>query len=141
MMARQRPTFSGGGASGPPAVMRVMNRRLTVLRGQAVSPYGDVSDVGVPVATGVPAAIAETSQSAFDPATQRPSIIRAIECRVPAWADVELTDTLLDPATGFFYLIEDLASEPGYGYCPPVQRLTLRLRSGVTVAGETGDPS
>jgi hypothetical protein len=121
--------------------MRVMNRRLRIYRGQTASPYGDLSDVGQLYLDNVPAAIAETSQSAFDPATQRPSIIRAIEGRVPAWADVELTDTLLDPATGFYYLIEDIASEPGYGYYPAVQRLTLRLRSGVTVAGETGGRS
>lgn len=140
-MARARPSSGGGsrgsGSLGNAAPLRVMNRRLTVYRGQTVSPYGDVSDVGQPYQSGVPAAIAETSQSAFDPATQRPSIIRAIKCVVPGWAGIQETDTLLDPATGYVYMVENIEAEPGFGYYPPRQILTLRMRSGVSAAGET----
>ena len=139
-MARPRPATGGGSTSGATAVMRVMDRRVTVLRGRDVSPYGDVSDVGRPLYTGIPAAIAEVKQQSFDPATQRPSIIRAIEARVPSWADIETTDTLLDPATGSYYMIEDISAEPGYGLYPPCKRLTLRQRSGVSVAGEEAAP-
>jgi hypothetical protein len=114
-----------------------MNRRVTILRGETANAYGDLSDVGTPYLTGVPAAIAETSQSAFDAATQRLSVIRAIKCIMPGWAGVQETDTLLDPATGWAYMIEDLQQEPGLGYYPPRTILTLRLRSGVTVAGDT----
>jgi hypothetical protein len=113
-----------------------MNRRITVLRGQAANGYGDISDVGIPVYEGVQAAIAETSQTAFDAATQRPSIIRAIKCVIPGWAAVETTDTICDPFTGWFYMIENIEQEPGIGIYPPRQILTLRLRSGVTVSGE-----
>lgn len=134
-MARPRPAVSGGGI-GPKSPLRVMDRRITILRGTAVNPYGDESDVGTPYLTGVPASIAETSQRAFDPATQRPSIIRAIQGVIPGWAGVKTTDTLLDPATGNYYLIENVEAEPGFGLYPPRQILTLRQRSGVSVQGE-----
>jgi hypothetical protein len=114
-----------------------MNRRITVLRGETVNAWGDVSNVGTPVYTDVPAAIAETTQEAFDPATQRPQIIRSIKAALPGWADIQLTDTLLDPFTGWFYMVEDLMQEPGIGIYPPRQILTLRMRSGVTVDGES----
>lgn len=140
-MARARPPSPGGGSPGSGAgsssVLRFMNRRVTVLRGVAANAYGDESDVGTPYLTGVPAAIAETSQTAFDPATQRLSVIRAIKCIMPGWAGVEETDTIVDPATGWAYMIEDLQQEPGLGYYPPRTILTLRLRSGVAVAGDT----
>ena len=136
-MARPRPPVTGGGnASGPDAVLRFMNRRRTVLRGTTVNDWGDESDVGQPVYTDVPAAIAEVSQQSFDPATQRPQVIRVIKGAVPGWADIRETDTLTDPATGWFYLVTDIAQEPGLGYYPPRQLLTLKLRSGVTVEAE-----
>lgn len=128
--------MAGPGPSGANAALRFMNRRITVLRGQAANAYGDISDVGMPVYQGVQAAIAETSQTAFDPATQRPSIIRALKCVIPGWAAVEETDTIYDPFTGWFYMIENIEQEPGIGMYPPRQILTLRLRSGVTVSGE-----
>lgn len=135
-MARARPSAGGNGGIGNKTPLRFMDRSLTILRGQTANAYGDISDVGQPIYTGVQAALAETSQTAFDPATQRPSIIRSITCILPGWADVQMTDTIYDPATGWFYLIENLQQEPGIGMYPPRQILTLRLRSGVTVAGE-----
>lgn len=134
-MARPRPNVSSGGI-GEKSPLRVMDRRITILRGTTANQYGDLSDVGTPYLENVPAAIAETSQKAFDPATQRPSIIRSIQGVVPGWAAVETTDTLLDPATGNYYLIENVEAEPGFGFYPPRQILTLRQRSGVSVQGE-----
>jgi hypothetical protein len=134
--ARARPSSGGNGGIGDKTPLRLMNHRLRTFRGQAASARGDVSDVGQLYLTDVQAALAETSQTAFDPATQRPSIIRAIQCIVPGWADIETTDTIQDPATGFFYLIENIENEPGFGYRQPRKILTLRLRSGVSVTGE-----
>jgi hypothetical protein len=140
-MARARPPSPGGGSpgsgGGSSSVLRFMNRGVTVLRGVAADAYGDESDVGTPYLTGVPASIAETSQTAFDAATQRLSVIRAVKCIMPGWADVRETDTLVDEFTGWAYMIEDLQQEPGLGYYPPRTILTLRLRSGVAVAGDT----
>lgn len=113
-----------------------MNRRLDVLRGTTVNAYGDESDIGQPVYTGVPAAIAEVAEHVFDPATQRPQVIRQVKGAVPGWVDLRDTDTLHDPATGWFYLLDDIEDEPGIGYYPPRKLLTLRLRSGVTADGE-----
>jgi hypothetical protein len=124
------------GGIGPKSPLRVMDRQISVLRGETVDEYGDVSDVGTPVFTGVPAAIAEVSQTAFDPATQRPQIIRSIQGVMPGWAEVRTTDTLYEPATDRYFMIEDVSQEPGFGLYPPRQLLTLRVRSGVTVESE-----
>ena len=64
------------------------------MRGSAVDEFGDESDVGQVKYTGIPAAIAETTDVVFDQATQRPQVIRTITCVVPNWADVIDTDTL-----------------------------------------------
>lgn len=137
-MARVR-SYGGSGASGakgPQAVLAVWNRQISTYRGTTANAYGDLSDVGEPYLTGVPAAIAEVSQTAFDPATQRPQIVRAITCMVPAWADIITTDTIQDPATGYFYEIENISAAPGPGYYPAPKILTLRMRSGVSVASD-----
>lgn len=139
-MARPRPSITGGGnASGTAAVLRFMNRRISVLRGTTVNDWGDKTNVGTPLYTNVPAAIAETAEQSFDPATERPQIIRSIKAAVPGWADIELTDTLLDPATGWYYMPEEIWDEPGIGIYPPRKLMTLRMRSGVTVDGESED--
>lgn len=134
---RVRPPSGGNGGIGEKSPLRFMNRRITIMRGQEIGPYGEKTNVGTPYLTDVPAAIAEVSRTAFDPATQRPQIIRSIQGIVPGWAGVQTTDTLVDPVTGFAYMIEDMYSEPGIGIYPPRTILTLRLRSGVTVQGET----
>lgn len=134
---RARPPSGGNGGIGPTAPLRVMNRRITVYRGETVDEYGDASDVGTTaVFSNVPAAIAEVSQTAFDPATQRPQIVRAIQGVIPGWAEVWLTDTLHEPATDRYFMIEDVSAEPGFGLYPPRQLLTLRARSGVSIESE-----
>ena len=82
------------------------------MRGSAADAYGDLSDVGTPIHTGIPAAIEETTSVVFDQATQRPQIIRTITCVVPNWADIVTTDTLFDATTGNFYLIESMTGAP-----------------------------
>jgi hypothetical protein len=134
-MARAR-TYRGGGSSGTGAILRFRNRQLTVMRGVTTNAYGDLSDVGSPLYTGIPAAIAEVSQVVFDAATQRQQIIRAVTCKVPNWADILTTDTLLDQTTGIYYLIESIEAQPGIGYYPPFKVLTLRVRSGVGIESD-----
>jgi hypothetical protein len=136
-MARPRTARGGsGGASGATGVLKVWNRTITVMRGMAVNAYGDESDVGTPLYTGVQAALAETEQTVFDAATQRQQIIRAVTCTVPAWVDVLTTDTIRDEFTGFYYMVEGIRSEPGIGYYPPPKTLTLRMRSGVSIQSD-----
>lgn len=135
-MARARPTVSGRAASGPPGVLKFWNRRITIMRGTTVNAWGDESDVGSPLYTGVQAALAETAQTVFDAATQRPQTIRTITCNVPAWVDVVDTDTIRDEATGFFYMIESIRLQPGIGAYPAPKVLILRMRSGVGVQSD-----
>lgn len=138
-MARPRSARGGGDASGTAGVLRFRNRRMTIMRGTQTNVFGDESDVGVPLYTGVSAAIAETSQTVFDAATQRQQIIREVTCTVPGWVDVVTTDTLKDEFTERYYMITSIEEEPGIGYYPAPKILTLRIRSGVNVRSDRTD--
>ena len=127
---------SSGGKIGSGALLKFRNRSCTVLRGTAVNAFGDPSDVGQILYTGIPVAIAETTDVVFDAATQREQVIRTITCVVPNWADVQDSDTLQDEATGFFYIVERIEARPGPGYYPADKILGLRMRSGVTIASD-----
>lgn len=135
-MARTRPALSGTTTTGAAGIGRFWTRRLTSYRGTTVNGYGDATNVGVQYLTGVPASIAETAQDVFDAASQRQQIIRTITCTVPAWADIVTTDTLYDPATGTYYMIESVEATPSIGFYPPPKILTLRVRSGVSTQSD-----
>jgi hypothetical protein len=135
-MARIRPSVANSTATGPEGVLRLQNRTISVIRGVETNPYGDQTNLGAPLYTGIPAALAETTQTSFDGASQRQQIVRAITCEVPHWADILTTDTITDEATGYTYMIESMEERPGPGYYPPTKILTLRMRSGVTVTSD-----
>lgn len=144
-MARTRTAKGGAGNAGAPsvpmgagsgAVLKVRNRSITVMRGTAVNRFGDRSNVGTPLYTGIPAAIAEVTETVFDAATQRPQEIRSITCVVPNWADVQDSDTLQDEFTGYFYIVLGQEARPGIGVYPPDKLLSLKMRSGVTIASD-----
>ena len=144
-MARTRTSRGGPGKAGAPSVrqgsgtaaaLQFQNRRLNVLRGTSVDDLGDASDVGVPLYTGIPAAIAEVSETVFDAATQRMSTIRSIKGIMPGWVDVVASDTLQDQFTGYFYIVLSLEAEPGIGYYPPRKLLELKMRSGVGIQSD-----
>lgn len=120
------------------ALLKFRNRRINTYRGVAYDELGDPSDVGALHLTGVPVAIAETTDTVFDAATMRQQIVRTITCVAPNWADIIDSDTLQDEATGFFYIVESIEARPGPGYYPPDKLLTLRMRSGVTIASDLG---
>jgi hypothetical protein len=144
-MARTRTASGGPGRAGAQSVragsgggtaLKFMDRTLSVLRGTSVDSFGDQSDVGTPLYTGIQAAIAEMDETVFDAATQRMSTIRQVKGIVPGWADIIASDTLQDEFTGFYYMVESLESEPGIGFYPPRKLLTLRERSGVSIASD-----
>ena len=144
-MARTRTASGGPGRAGAPSVrsgagggtaLKFMDRQLNVYRGTSVDAFGDVSDVGEPLYTGIPAALAEVSETVYDFATQRPQTIRSVKSIVPGWADVISSDTLQDEFTGFFYIVLSIEAEPGIGHYPPRKLLELRLRSGVSIASD-----
>jgi hypothetical protein len=149
-MARARASGSGSGIAGAsrgsglfqiarnpvPATLVFYNRTLTTFRGTEVDEYGDESDVGIVYLTGVQAALAEVSDTVFDAATQRQQIVRAVKCTVPGFVDIIDTDTVQDEFTGWFYKIEAIEATPGIGYYPAPKRLTLRMRSGISIASD-----
>jgi len=116
-------------------MMELANTTLSVLRGTTVNAYGDKTNVGNPLYTGIPAAVVEKSKQSFDRDTQRFQTIRTSMCVVPDWADILDTDTLMDESTGNFFMIEDIQTQPSLGV-PPEKILTLRWRSGVSVKSD-----
>ena len=133
---------AGGGGFGDPvkAVLKFRNRRINTFRGETVDEWGDIDNTGVPYLVGVQAAIAETQDTSFDAATQRQQIIRSVTCRVPAWADIVTTDTIQDPVTGLYYMIESVKAVPSIGYFPAEKELALRERSGVDITSDQPVP-
>jgi hypothetical protein len=144
-VARTRTASGGPGragaasvkaGSGGGTVLRYQNRQISSYRGTSVDEFGDLSDVGSPLYTNLPAAIAEVDEVVFDAATQRPQTIRSVKAIVPGWCDIQASDTLQDSFTGWFYIVTSLEAEPGIGYYPARKLLTLKERSGVSVASD-----
>lgn len=116
-------------------MLELANTTVSVLRGTTVNDWGDKTNVGTPLYTGIPAAIVESSKQAFDRASQRFQTIRTSTCVVPDWADIVDTDTLIDETTGNAFMIESVELQPSLGP-PPDKILTLRSRSGVSVESD-----
>jgi len=112
--------------------MELANTHLSVLRGTTVNDWGDKTNVGTPLYTGIPAGLVESSKQVFDRASQRFQTIRTSTCVVPEWADILDTDTLINESTGDAYMVESVELQPTLG-CPPDKILILRSRSGVSV--------
>jgi hypothetical protein len=152
-MARARTGSSGGrrAPAGTPnggagfgnavgAALKFKIRRLDTYRGATTTEWGDIDDTGTPFLVGVQASIAEDQDQVFDQATQRPQVIRSIRAIVPGWADIQETDTIRDPVTGYWYLIESVKQLPGPGFRPPEKELSLKMRSGVDVGSDQPQP-
>ena len=103
--------------------------QVSVLRGTTTDQFGDQIPVTTPVATGIPAAIVESSRTVLDLATQTPRTVRTVTCVMPGWADVLGTDRLQDQTTGLTYFIETVETQPSLGY-PGDQVLGLRRVTG-----------
>lgn len=118
-------------------MMELANTTLTIMRGTSANPYGDLSDVGTPIYSGIPAAVNESSKQVWDPATQTPRTVRTSTCVVASWVDVLSSDTLKDESTGNYYMIQDIQVQPtGPTGIAPDKLLTLRWRSGVSVTSD-----
>ncbi|MGH3296094.1 MAG: hypothetical protein ACRDP7_30275 [Trebonia sp.] len=115
--------------------MELANTSLSVLRGTTVNAWGDKTNVGTPLYTGIPAALVESAKQVFDRASQRMQTIRTSTCVVPDWADILDTDTLIDETSGDAYMIESVTRQPTLGP-PPDKILVLRSRSGVSVESD-----
>jgi hypothetical protein len=109
---------------------------LTIMRGTETNRFGDETDVGVPIIRHLPAAMAETSHTTFDRASQTRRTIRNWTCVVAAWAGFTTDDTLRVELTGNTYLIESIQRQPSLIGAPADLILTLRERTGVSVHGD-----
>jgi hypothetical protein len=116
-------------------MMELANTSLTVLRGLSVNSHGDLTDVGTPAYSGIPAALVESSKTVFDQATATPRIIRVSSAVVPDWADIVTSDTVMDERAGQYYMVISVTDQPSLGV-PPDKLLSLRSRSGVTARSD-----
>lgn len=109
---------------------------LTIMRGTEVNRFGDETDVGTVIYEHVPAALTETARVTFDRASQTRRTVRTVTCVLSGYTDVTDDDTLRDEVTGAAYLIESMQRQPALNGAPADLILTLRERSGVSVASD-----
>jgi hypothetical protein len=111
-------------------VAEIANASVSVLRGTTVDQFGDIRDASVPVLTGVPACLIETTQQVMDPATQTPRTVRASVCTVSAYAGVLNSDQIVNERDGSKYIVESVESVPSLTGAPADTKLVLRRISG-----------
>jgi hypothetical protein len=90
--------------------------KASILRGTSTDAYGDVTDTGTVIASGIIASIRESSRTVFDPSTQTPRVIRTIDCRLPSGIDVVNTDQVRDDTYGITYIVAGVTvpRQPGF---------------------------
>lgn len=82
---------------------------VSILRGSATNSYGDAVDDNTTVAaSGVIAAIAESTRRAYLPAEGASRIIRTYTGTLPPVTDVRKLDRLRDETSGVIYLVTEL---------------------------------
>jgi hypothetical protein len=84
---------------------------VSILRGEETNDYGDTVDSQVAVASGIPAAIIESTRRVYLPAEGAHRIVRSFAARMPANTTVLKGDRLRDQRTGATYKIVDLHSQ------------------------------
>jgi hypothetical protein len=90
----------------------------SILRGTSVDQFGDTVDTGTVIATGVPFLIEDVNQRVFDPATQQPRIVRAIEAVCQSNVDVKPGDQVRDDTNNVLYLVNDVTQKYGAAWTP-----------------------
>lgn len=98
---------------------------MSILRGMAADPYGDVADNGTVAASGIPGSVLEQSpRSNTSRVDGAPRTVRRYTCRLPVWVDVQDDDQVRDDTTGYTYAIVQIKTNrnPATG-----RRITLDL--------------
>lgn len=112
-----------GHRSGSDAAIYVLATcTASVLRRQnSTTALGDPAGPYLPVATGIAAAIQETSNTVFDYATQTPRTIRAIAGQFPAGTDIRQLDRVRDDTHGVVYQVDNVTLNRAPGHQPDLQ--------------------
>ena len=116
-------------------VAEIMNTMITLLTGQATDAWGNLVDAGTPATTHIPAFLAETRETTWDPATQMPRTVRNITLRVQQWFPVYAgfeSPQILDETTGEVFFVEDVVIPPTIIGAPVDPRIHLRRVTGPT---------
>lgn len=114
-------------------MQEIANTFLTILAGQSTNAYGDLTDAGTVQTAHVPAFLAETRQTFWDPVAQEPRTVRTTTARVSTWNTILAgfeSQQLVDENTGAVYYVEDVIYPPTIIGAPVDLRLTLRRVTG-----------
>lgn len=114
----------------------IPSTRVTVLRGAAApNSFGDELPADTPIATGVPAAVAEglgssqsqNTQRSFQPADQRGGVVETYTIRLRPGTDVLEDDRLLDERTGAVYQVRAIYTPPNLVGLVDVRAVAVRV--------------
>jgi len=95
---------------------------ISVLRGTAVTEFGDQVASLMPYLTGIPASLIERTRTGIDQTDQSFRVYRYLVCRVPYGTDVRDTDQIKDESTGSVYSVASVSVNAN-----PVVQQDLRL--------------
>lgn len=99
--------------------------RASVLRGTGTDQWGDASDSGTVVNTGLLARVVVKNVTAYDPSTQTARTVQQVIGVVESDTDILDTDQLRDDTNGITYIIESVTQPGGPGRADD---LVLELR-------------
>jgi len=114
-------------------VAEIANTYVTFLTGQSTDAWGNLADAGTPQTSHIPAFLAETRQTTWDPATQMPRTVRNITLRVQPFFPIEAgfeSQQILDETTGEVFYVESVVAVPTIIGAPTDYRITLRRVTG-----------
>jgi hypothetical protein len=83
----------------------VPTTKISVLRGEGETLFGDSEDSDTTIATGVLASLLTVSRKTRSPVDGRPEIITYFTARVPHGTDVQLGDRVKDEISGSVYIL------------------------------------
>lgn len=78
---------------------------VSVLRGTSTDAFGDETDTGTVLKSGIPASLIESTRTAMEPVSGTPRIIRTHVCRLPSTTDVTEDDRIKDERTSEIYIV------------------------------------
>lgn len=103
---------------------------VSISRATQTDAYGDPVDIdNIPIATGVPAAIASRTVMAQNAATGTPRQVTVLSGVLPRGTDVQLEDRLTDEATGVVYNVDQVNPGTSYGFVADIV-VTLSAAGG-----------
>jgi hypothetical protein len=100
----------------------------SILRGTGTDQWGDTTDSGTIVYTGIPARIVVKSSSVYDSATQSARVIQQVIGIVGSAIDVTDSDQIRDDTHSATYTVESVTQPLGPGRTPDLELELRRVK-------------